>query len=143
MDERFGVIEYPIRLNKKIKISKELTKIESKYYQCAFDALKKVMKTKEALHYFEVATPKLTKIGFIIVGEHNLYLIMMKDGFFGGAETEVLKYEDIKNIDFDILQNPLNISLMNAGVLYLEMKKMFGTKKRTIRNIPDFNFDEV
>lgn len=143
IDERFGVIEYPVTLNDMVEISKELPKTERKYYQFAFDALKKVMKAKEAIHYFEVADPKLTKTGFIVVGGHNLYLVMMKGGLFGGAEAEVVKYKDIKGVDFDIIQGPFGISLMNTGIIYLEMKKMFGTKKRTIRNIPDYNVDGV
>ncbi|PFW97445.1 PH domain-containing protein [Bacillus pseudomycoides] len=143
IDERFGIIEYPVTLEEMIEISKELPKTERTYYQYAFDALKKVMKAKEAIYYFEVANPKLTKIGFIVVGEHNLYLVMMKGGLFGGAEAEVVKYKDIKDVDFDIFQGPLGISLMNTGIIYLEMKKMFGTKKRTISNIPDYNVDGV
>lgn len=143
IDERFGVIEYPVTLNEMVEISKELPKTERKYYQYAFDALKKVMKAKEAIHYFEVADPKLTKTGFIVVGEQNLYLVMMKGGLFGGAEAEVVKYKDIKGVDFDIIQGPFGISLMNTGIIYLEMNKMFGTKKRTIRNIPDYNVDGV
>lgn len=143
IDERFGVIEYPVTLTEMIEISKELPKMERKYYQYAFDALKKVMKAKEAIHYFEVAAPKLTKAGFIVVGEHNLYLVMMKGSLFGAAEAEVVKYIDIKQVDFDIIEGVFGISLMNTGIIYLEMKKLFGTKKRTIRNIPDYNVDSV
>ncbi|PGE40382.1 hypothetical protein COM60_07100 [Bacillus toyonensis] len=143
IDERFGVIEYPVTLNEMVEISKGFPKTERTYYQYAFAALKKVMKAKENIHYFEVADPKLTKTGFIVVGEHNLYLVMMKGGLFGGAEAEVVKYKDIKEVDFDIIEGMFGISLMNTGIIYLEMKKMFGTKKRTIRNIPDYNVDGV
>ncbi|GAB6554783.1 MULTISPECIES: PH domain-containing protein [Bacillus] len=143
VDERFGVIEYPVTLNEMIDISKEFPKTERKFYQYAFDALKKVMKSQEAIYCFEVAHPKLTKTGFIVVGEHNLYLVMMKGGLFGGAEAEVVKYKDIKEVDFDIIEGAFGISLMNTGIIYLEIKKMFGTKKRTIRNIPDYNVDSV
>lgn len=143
IDERFGVIKYPVTLTEMVEISKEFPKTERTYYQYAFNALKKVMKAKEAIHYFEVAQPKFTKTGFIIVGEHNLYLVSMKGGFFGGAEAEVVKYKDIKGVDFDIIQGPLGISLMNTGIIYLEMKKLFGTKKRTIHNIPDYNVDAL
>ncbi len=96
IDERFGVIEYPVTLAEMVEISKELPKTERTYYQYAFDALKKVMKSKEAIYCFEIANPKLTKFGFIVVGDHNLYLVMMKGGLFGGAEAEVIKYKDIK-----------------------------------------------
>ncbi|MEG7342493.1 PH domain-containing protein [Bacillus cereus] len=143
IDERFGVIEYPVTLNEMVDISKELPKTERTYYKYAFEALKKVMKAKELIHCFEVADPKLTKPGFIVVGEHNLYLVMMKGGFFGGAEAEVVKYKDIKEVDFDIIEGMFGISFMNTGIIYLEIKKMFGTKKRTIRNIPDYNVDGV
>lgn len=96
IDERFDAIEYPVTLTEMVEISKEFPKTERKYYQYAFDALKKVMKAQEAIHYFEVAEPKLTKTGFIVVGEHNLYIVMMKDGLFGGAKAEIVKYKDIK-----------------------------------------------
>ncbi|MFK4425897.1 hypothetical protein ABH959_003035 [Bacillus sp. RC51] len=92
LDERFGVIEYPVIL---AEISKELPTTEPKYYEYAFDALKKVIKPKKNIHYFEVANPKLTKTGFIVVGEHNVYLVTMKGELFGGAEVEVVKYKDI------------------------------------------------
>lgn len=49
IDERFGVIEYPVTLAEMVEISKELPKTERTYYQYAFDALKKVMKSKEAI----------------------------------------------------------------------------------------------
>ncbi|MBF7156029.1 PH domain-containing protein [Bacillus albus] len=143
INERYGVLEYPVTLAEITNISKELPKTERKYYEYAFVALKKVMKAKEAIHFFEVADPKLTKTGFIVVGEYNLYLVMMKGGLFGGAEAEVIKYKDIKNVDFDIIEGPFGISLMNTGIIYLEMKKLFGSKKRTIRNIPDYNVDSV
>ncbi|HDR7242633.1 TPA: PH domain-containing protein [Bacillus mobilis] len=143
IDERFGVIEYPVTLTEMTEISKELPKTERTYYQYAFAALKKVMKAKEAIHCFEVANPKLTKFGFIVVGDHNLYLVMMKGGLFGGAEAEVIKYKDIKNVDFDITPNLFGLSNVNTGVIYLEIKKMLGTKKRTISNIPDYNVDVV
>lgn len=68
---------------------------------------------------------------------------MMKGGLFGGAEAEVVKYKDIKEVDFDIAQGLFGISLMNTGIIYLKVKKMLGTKKRTISNIPDYNVDGV
>ncbi|PEA54973.1 hypothetical protein CON64_09800 [Bacillus pseudomycoides] len=126
-----------------VDISKELPKTERKFYEYAFDALKKVMKTGEKIYYFDVADPKLTKTGFIVVGEHNLYFVMMKGGLFGVAEAEVVKYKDIKSVDFDIIQGMFGVSLMNTGIIYLELKKMFGSKKRTIRNIPDYNIDSI
>lgn len=143
INEHYSILEFPVTLAEIINISKELPKTERKYYEYAFAALKKVMKAKEAIHFFEVADPKLTKTGFIVVGEYNLYLVMMKGGLFGGAEAEVIKYKDIKNVDFDIIEGPFGISLMNTGIIYLEMKKLFGSKKRTIRNIPDYNVDSV
>lgn len=143
LDERFGVIDFPVTLTEMIDISKELPKTERKFYEYAFDALKKVMKSGEKIYAFEVADPKLTKTGFIVVGEHNLYFVMMKGGLFGGAEAETVKYKDIKSVDFDIIQGLFGVSLMNTGILYFEMKKMFGSKKRTVRNIPDYNIDAL
>ncbi|KJE29035.1 bacterial PH domain protein [Geobacillus kaustophilus] len=123
------------------EISKEFPKTERTFYQYAFKALKKVMKEGEKIYSFNVADPKLTKTGFIVVGEHNLYFVAMKGGLFGGAEAEVVKYKDIKSVDFDIIPSP--IALMNTGIIYLEMKGLFGSKKRTIRNIPDYNIDSI
>ncbi len=45
------------------------------------------MKSKEKIHAFDVVQPKLTKTGFIIFEEYNLYLVSIKGGFFGGTET--------------------------------------------------------
>ncbi|PFA26715.1 hypothetical protein CN390_27725 [Bacillus cereus] len=134
IDGRFGVIEYPVTLTEMGEISKDFPKTERTFYEHAFNALKKVMKSKEAIYFFEVAYPKLMKTGFIVVGEHNLYLVMMKGGFFGGAEAEVIKYKDIENVNFDIAPNLFGASIMNPGVIYLETKKMLGKKKRTIRS---------
>lgn len=86
---------------------------------------------------------EVNKTEFIVVGEHNLYFVMMKCELFGGAEAEVVKYKDIQNVDFDTIQRPFGVLLMNTGILYLEMKKMFDSKKRTIRNIPDYNTDSI
>ncbi len=142
IDERFGVIEYPVTLTEMVEISKEFPKTERTYYQYAFKALRKVMKPKEVIHFFEGASTKLTKTGFIVVGEHNLYFVMMKGGFFGGAEAEVIKYKDIKSVDFDIIPGLFGSS--NAtGIIYLKIKKMLGTKKRSISNIPDYNIDAL
>jgi len=68
-----------------------------------FEALKKFMNVKEKIHYFEAAEPKLTKTGFMVVGKHNLYLVMMKGGLFGCTEAEVVEYKDIKEVDFDFI----------------------------------------
>jgi hypothetical protein len=121
------------------EISKEFPKTERTFYQYAFKALRKVMKEDENIYAFDMADPSLTKTGFIVVGEHNLYFVAMKGGLFGGAEAEVVKYADIKNVDFDIL--PTKIA--NGGILYLEIKALFGSKKRTIRNIPEQNIDYI
>jgi hypothetical protein len=141
LNHRYGVLEYPVTLKEMEEISKEFPKTERKFYEYAFKALRKVMKEDEKIYSFDVADPKLTKTGFIVVGEHNLYLVAMKGGLFGGAETEVVKYADIKNVDFDIIKTP--IALMNTGIIYLEMKGLLGSKKRTIRNIPDHNIDSI
>ncbi|MGG2091937.1 PH domain-containing protein [Bacillus sp. S13(2024)] len=143
LNEQYGVIEYPVTLVEMGDISKEFPKTERKFYEFAFNALNKVMKKNEKIYTFEVAHPKLTKTGFIVVGEHNLYFVTMKGGLFGGADAELVKYKDIKNVDFDIIQGPFGVSLMNTGIIYLEMKGLFGGKKRTIRNIPDYNLDSV
>lgn len=40
IDERFGVIEYPVTLAEMVEISKELPKTERTYYQYAFACFK-------------------------------------------------------------------------------------------------------
>ncbi|PEK75263.1 hypothetical protein CN597_23805, partial [Bacillus pseudomycoides] len=42
LDERFGVIDFPVTLAEMVDISKELPKTERKFYEYAFDTLKKV-----------------------------------------------------------------------------------------------------
>ena len=39
----------------------------------------------------------------MVVGKHNLYLVMMKGGLFGCTEAEVVEYKDIKEVDFDFI----------------------------------------
>jgi len=41
-----------------------------------------------------------------------------------------VKYEDIKDVDFDVTPNPFGLAQMNLGVVYLGMKGMFGGKKQ-------------
>ena len=48
----------------------------------------------------------------------------------------------IKEVDFDFYLEYL-VFFYKEAPLYLEMKKMFGTKKRTIHNIPDYNIDRI
>ncbi|EZP77645.1 hypothetical protein H839_08429 [Parageobacillus genomosp. 1] len=141
LNQRYAVLEYPVTLKEMEEISKEFPKTERTFYEYAFKALRKVMKEDEKIYSFNVADPSLTKTGFIVVGEHNLYFVAMKGGLFGGAEAEVVKYADIKSVDFDIIKSP--IALMNTGIIYLEMKGLLGSKKRTIRNIPDYNIDSI
>ncbi|MDM8152186.1 PH domain-containing protein [Priestia megaterium] len=76
--------------------------------------------------------------------DKKLYLISLKGGMFGGAEIEPVKYEDVKNVDFDITPNPFGKAQIELGVLYLEIKGLFGgVKKRTIRNIPEEKIDKI
>jgi hypothetical protein len=65
----------------------------------------------------------------------------MKGRLFGGAEAEVVKYADIKNVHFDIIPTPFGLT--NGGILYLEIKALLGSKKRTIHNIPEQNLDSI
>lgn len=144
LNQKFGIIEFPVTLAEMEQISLELPKTERKFYEFAFKALKKVMKTDEKIYSFETADSKLTKTGFIVVAEHNLIFVTMKGGLLGGADTEIVKYTNIKSVDFDIIKGPLGISLINTGILYLELKGgIFGGKKRTVRNIPDYNLDSL
>lgn len=140
LNEQFGVLEFPVRVEEMEKILPEFPKTERTYYEVAFKALKKVIKKDEKIYSFNVADPKLTKTGFIVVAEHNLICITMKGGMFGGADAEIVSYKDIKDVDFDVYTGP---SVMNNGILYLQMKGMLGGKKRKIRNIPEYNIDSV
>ncbi|MCM3788196.1 PH domain-containing protein [Domibacillus indicus] len=142
-NSRFGEIEYPITLSEMEEISLEFPKSERKFYEMAIKALKKVMKPDEKIYSFSSADPKLTKTGFMIIGEQNLYFTTLKGGLMGGADAEVVKYKDIKSVDFDIVPNPFGMAQMELGMVILEMKGMFSSKKRTIRNIPESNLDAI
>jgi hypothetical protein len=124
-------------------ISLEFPKTERKFYEFALKALSKVSKEDEKIYAFETADPKIGKTGFIVVGEKSLFLISMKGGLLGGATTEIIKYNSIKEVDFDIAPTPFGVALMNTGILYLKVKGGLGSKKRTIRNIPDYNLDSI
>lgn len=143
LDQNMGVIEFPVTLAEMEQTSLEFPKTERKFYEFAFKALKKVMKTDEKIYSFMAANPKLTKTGFIVVAEHNLFFVTMKGGLLGGADAEIVKYKNIKSVDFDIIPGAFGVSLMNTGILYLNLKGVFGGKKRTIRNIPDYNLDSL
>lgn len=143
LNEQYMLIEYPVTLEEMEKSSKEMPKSERLYYEYAFKALRKDMKDTETIHYFTVADSKLTKTGFIVVADSNLYLVSMKMGFFGGAQTETIPYKSIKSIDFDIAPDPWGKAMMNLGILYIEVKGIIGSSKRTIRNIPQEHLDNL
>jgi len=140
LNHRYGVLEYPITLKEMEEISKEFPKTERKFYEYAFKALRKVMKENENIYRFDVANPSLTKTGFIVVGEENLYLVSMKGGLFGGADVETVKYADVRDVDFDIIPSP---GVMQGGVLHLKIKGLIGSKKKTIRNISEHSIDAL
>lgn len=142
-NETLGVIEYPITLEEMKKIILEFPKTERKFYEISIKALNKSMKKDEKILSFTTADSKLTKTGFMIIGDKNLYFTTLKGGLLGGADVEVIKYSDIKNVDFDIAPNPMGIALMELGIVLLEIKALIGSKKRTIRNIPDYNLDYI
>ncbi|WP_233414594.1 PH domain-containing protein [Thermaerobacillus caldiproteolyticus] len=140
LNHRYGVLEYPVTLKEMEEISKEFPKTERKFYEYAFKTLRKVMKENENIYRFDVADPSLTKTGFIVVGENNLYLVSMKGGLFGGADVETVKYADVREVDFDIIPSP---GVMQGGVLYIKTKGLIGNKKRTIRNISEHDIDMI
>lgn len=142
LNHRFGVIEYPVTLSEMQEISLEFPKTERKFYEFALKSLKKIMRDDEKIYSFSTADPKLTKTGFLVVTDDKIVFVMMKGGLLGGAETESLKYKDIKSVDFDIAPNPLGIAQMELGILYIEPKGLM-KKKRTIRNIPEYNLDKI
>lgn len=143
LNSRFGIIEYPVTLNEMEEISQEFPKSERKFYEIAIKALKKVMKDNEKIYSFTSADPKLTKTGFLVISENKIIFVMMKGGLLGGAETELINYKDIKKVDFDIINGPLGIELMEKGILYIETKGLIGNKKRTVRNIPENQLDSI
>jgi len=143
INEKYMVIQYPITLKEMEQISLDFPKTERKYYEYAFKELNKIMKKDAKIYSFEVADPKLTKTGFLVATETDLILITLKMGLVGGAASELIKYKDIKAVDFDLAPNPFGLAQMNLGMIYLELKGMLGSKKRTIRNIPEYNLDNV
>ncbi|MGE7951817.1 PH domain-containing protein [Lysinibacillus xylanilyticus] len=142
-NETLGVIEYPITLEEMKKVILEFPKTERKFYEISIKALNKSMKNDEKILSFTTADSKLTKTGFMIIGDKNLYFTTLKGGLLGGADVEVIKYSDIKSVDFDIAPNPLGMAQMELGIILLQIKGMIGSKKRTIRNIPDYNLDYI
>lgn len=144
LNQQYMLMEYPVTINEMERILPELPKTERIYFEFAFKALNKIMKKDEKIYNFNVADPKLIKTGYIVVAERNLIFLSLKGGLFGGMDSEIVKYEDIKSVDFDITPNPFGLAQMNLGIVYLEMKGIFGgSKKRTIRNIPEENLDNV
>lgn len=143
LNQRFGLIEFPVTLDEMEQIALEFPKTERTFYEYAIKALRKVMKKDENIYSFNSADSALTKTGFMVVAESNLIFVNLKFGLMGGAVAEIVKYKDIKNVDFDIIPNPFGIGSMETGVILLEMKGLIGSKKRTIRNIPDYNLDSV
>lgn len=143
LNHRFGIIEYPVTLKEMEEISLEFPKTERKFYEFAISALKKIMKPEEQIYSFTSADPKLTKTGFLVITDQKVILVSMKGGLFGGAETEVLTYKDIVGVDFDIAPNPFGAAQMELGILELQIKGMLGSKKRTIRNIPEQSLDRI
>jgi hypothetical protein len=142
-NDKYMLIQYPVTLKEMEQISLDFPKTERKYYEYAFKELNKIMKKDAKIYSLEVADPKLTKTGFLVAAETDLILITLKMGLVGGASSELIKYKDIKAVDFDLAPNPFGLAQMNLGMIYLELKGMLGSKKRTIRNIPDFNLDNV
>lgn len=142
-NETLGVIEYPITLEEMKKVILKFPKTERKFYEISLKALNKSMKKDEKILSFTTADSKLTKTGFMIIGDKNLYFTTLKGGLLGGADVEVIKYSDIKSVDFDIAPNPLGMAQMELGIILLQIKGMIGSKKRTIRNIPDYNLDYI
>lgn len=143
LNQTLGVIEYPVSLEEMKKITLEFPKTERKYYEMSIKALGKTMKKDEKILSFTTADAKLTKTGFMIIGDKNLYFTTHKGGILGGADVEVVKYSDIKNVDFDIAPNLMGMAQMELGIVLLQIKGMIGSKKRTIRNIPEYNLDYV
>ncbi|MEK4721475.1 PH domain-containing protein [Priestia sp. FSL W8-0524] len=144
LNSRFGIIEYPVSLEEMKEVILELPKTERKFYEIALKPLQTSMSKNEQILLFTIADAKLTKTGFMVITDKNLYLISLKGGLFGGAEIETLKYADIKNVDFDITPNLFGMAQLELGVLYLEIKGLFGGgKKRTIRNIPEEKVDKI
>lgn len=90
------------------------------------------------------ADPKLTKFGFMVITEKKLLFVTMKGGIFGVADTEVVEFKSIKEVDFDIAPNPLGMATMQLGILPLKIKGKLGmSSKRTIRNIDERSLDKI
>lgn len=143
LDHQFGIIEYPVTLEDMKTIILDFPKTERKFYEMTIKALAKTMKKDEKIYSFSTANPKMTKTGFMVIGDKNLYLTSLKGGLLGGADVEVIKYSDIKSVDFDITPNPFGLAQMELGVIILEMKAIIGSKKRKILNIPDYKLDDI
>ncbi|WP_313150973.1 hypothetical protein [Lysinibacillus capsici] len=138
-NQTFGTIEYPVTLEETKTVILDFPKSGRKHYEMSFKALEN--SKNEIFFSFKTADTKLTKTRFIVIGDKNSYFTTLKGGLLGGADAEIVKYSDIKNVDFDIAPSPLDLAQMELHILLLEVKGMIGSKKRTIRNTPDYNLD--
>ncbi|MEC1539790.1 PH domain-containing protein [Bacillus subtilis] len=144
LNSKYGIIDYPILLKDLESIIQEFPKSERKFYEYAIKALKKDVKKKEKILHMTSADPKLTKFGFMVITEKKLLFVTMKGGIFGGADTEVVEFKSIKEVDFDIAPNPLGMATMQLGILHLKIKGKLGmSSKRTIRNIDEHSLDKI
>lgn len=117
LNYKYGIIDYLIFLKELESIIQEFPKSERKFYEYAIKALKKEVGKKEKILHITSADPKLTKFGFMVITEK---IVTMKGGIFGGADTEVVEFKSIKEVDFDIAPNPLGMATMQLGILHLK-----------------------
>ncbi|RAS75208.1 hypothetical protein A3864_16200 [Priestia endophytica] len=138
LNHRFGLLEYPVTLTELQEIILEFPKSERTFYEYALKALEKEIGKNESIYSLNTADARLTKTGFIVVAESALIFVTMKGGLTGGANTEKVQYKNITEVDFDIVPIAGNTP-MDKGILLLKINN----KKRTIRNIPEYNLDSL
>ena len=139
----FGVIEFPMRLQEMEDVKMNFPKTERAFYEITLKALKKALKPTENIYSFEAVQPSLTKYGFLVLTSTELILSMHKGAIMPSASLERIPLNKIKDVDFDIIPLAVNPFNVNEGSIHLTVKKGFGTKKYTIRDVSTSNLDSL
>lgn len=137
----FAAIEFPMRLQEMENIKMSFPKTERVFYEITLKALKKALKPTENIYSFEAVQPSLTKYGFLVLTNSELILSMHKGAIMPSASLERIPLNKIKEVDFDVVPLAINPFNVNEGSIHLTIKKGFGTKKYTIRDVSTSNLD--
>lgn len=143
LNSKYGIIDYPILLKDLESIIQEFPKSERKFYEYAIKALKRKLGKRKRFYIWLLQIQSLLNLVLWLSLKRNFYLSLWK-AVFRGADTEVVEFKSIKEVDFDIAPNPLGMATMQLGILHLKIKGKLGmSSKRTIRNIDEHSLDKI